>query len=69
MGWGSGSEILQDVWGTVKEHIPPSQEVEVLGKLCDIFWDHDCDTLDDLISTYPEAEKALHNIGYMDEDE
>jgi hypothetical protein len=45
MGWASGSQILEDVWNTVKKHIPKNKHKTVAAKLVDIFENSDCDTV------------------------
>lgn len=63
MGWASGSSILADVWRTVRPHVPEKDRVEILAELMEVFASRDCDTLNELIGLFPEAEAAydLHS--------
>ena len=70
MGWGRGSEILEDVWADVRAYIPEEKRQEVLSKLCDTFWRHDCDTLEEIETPlWPEVMPALRQIGYLEDDD
>ena len=62
MGWASGEPIIFDVWEAVREYIPEEKRVEVIGKVMKSFFDHDWDTEDDFIDTYPEAQEAMRQL-------
>jgi len=69
MGWGSGSEILRRVWNEIRLAHHINERPLVLAKLINIFWDHDCDTFDDLADEdWPELEPALKVAGWINED-
>lgn len=45
MGWGSGSRLLDQVWGRIQKSIPDESKPTVLAILMDEFEDADCDTV------------------------
>lgn len=45
MGWGSGSEIADNIWDIIKRHIPEHSKVEVATEILDEFESRDCDTM------------------------
>jgi len=70
MGWNRGSDILDQIWKFQRGYIKAQDRSEVFTKLAEIFWNNDCDILDELIcDNWPEVEPALRDIGYIDEDE
>lgn len=71
MGWSSGSGILSDLWEDIREYVPEDKRRALFGKLADIFWNHDCDTLYEIMDDHdwPEVEPALRDIGYLTEDD
>jgi len=46
MGWSSGTQLADTVWGIVKKHIPMSQRWSVASKLVNAFEDYDADDWD-----------------------
>lgn len=62
MGWASGSAILSNVWSTVRDDVPEVLRVERLSELMDLFENEDCDTTNELIGEFPEAEEAYYTL-------
>lgn len=62
MGWGSGSELAEEVWSIVKPYIPPAERRQVAKDIVSAFEDQDCDTLQ-------EAEELWQDAGLGDDDE
>lgn len=58
MGWSSGSELFNEVWGTVREYLPEKKRAEVCAKVIGQFTDMDWDTLDEM-DDFPEKDAAL----------
>lgn len=68
MGWGSGVDLLADVWKTVRTYVPKTKRVRVLVKLIDLFANQDADTFEELIDVFPESKEALIQSGMIDEE-
>lgn len=49
MGWGSGSELAENVWRTVRNFIPTKRRKEIASRIIDLFENEDCDTMDEAI--------------------
>lgn len=47
MGWASATDIVDNVWNIVKEHIPEDQKVKVGLKIVSAFEAEDWDTQDE----------------------
>lgn len=47
MGWASGSELAEDIWTTVKKHIPEKSKKKVAARIVELFEYMDCDTIDE----------------------
>lgn len=72
MGWASGSELLEGIIRTLREHVPDKRAREAIyDDLIPIFEDHDCDTLDECVGIGdPAFDAAWAKIydGREDED-
>lgn len=68
MGWGSGSELLGEVLDIIEPHVTGRVEEAVYVKLIDAFWNHDADTLDELVGRSPVLDRALLLAEYVDQD-
>tara|TARA_S200002703_G_scaffold151802_1_gene151575 strand:+ start:934 stop:1164 length:231 start_codon:yes stop_codon:yes gene_type:complete len=70
MGWSRGSEILQQVWKAQRGYIQTRCRQRAFERIAEVFWDNDCDTLEELIcDEWPEIKAALEKIGYLEEEE
>lgn len=69
MGWASGTELIVDVWATVRDFIPAKKRVDVLNELINIFTDKDWDCVDELADEqqWPEVKEAVNQ--YLKESE
>ena len=69
MGWGSGAQILDEVWAEVVEFIPKKNQEEAAKRVVDIFLNYDADTIgsESEYAVLRKAEKEI--LGYSDEDE
>ena len=47
MGWCAGSEIAEDVWKLVRQHIPFTERREIARRIIDRFEQEDADTMDE----------------------
>lgn len=45
MGWASGSELAEDIWGLLDIYVAQKNKKHVASKLIKLFELHDCDTL------------------------
>jgi hypothetical protein len=43
MGWASGSYLAEDIWQSVKNHLPEEKKKEIAQKIYNIFCDQDAD--------------------------
>lgn len=70
MGWSGGEILLGKVWTKVRKYVPEEDRREVFAGLASAFWDHDADTLGNLLwnMDWDEAAGALYDIGYLDDD-
>jgi len=69
MGWASGSSLLSEVWGEVREYVPVRKRTEVLIRLMEMFSNYDCDTLCEVVyKAWPETQKAFDTL-YPPEEE
>lgn len=57
MGWASGSELAERVWGEVREFIPDDKRKNVANEIIDAFEDMDCDTIDECEQLVKDAER------------
>jgi len=48
MGWGSGSELAQNLWNKIKPMLNPKYENRARKAFIDEFESFDCDTLDEV---------------------
>lgn len=62
MGWAGGSELAGDIWDVVRKHIPESNRRRVALTICQLFEDHDCDTLQEAEELWEDA--GLHSSAY-----
>lgn len=49
MGWSSGSQLLSDVWGLVRQRMPTYEREEALFQLMQLFAEYDCDTVGEVV--------------------
>lgn len=61
MGWASGSQIAEDVWDTVRKHIPVKNRKRIAREIVSIFEDADCDTLEECDQLMEDAELVLED--------
>lgn len=47
MGWGSGSELAEDLWTEIRSYINKKDHMIVAKKVIKLFENMDCDTLDE----------------------
>lgn len=45
MGWSSGSDLAEQLWSIVSEHIPVDKRKAVAKRIIRAFENHDCDTM------------------------
>lgn len=45
MGWGSGGDLAESIWGKVSPYLPDEVKVELAVEICVEFAKLDCDTL------------------------
>lgn len=61
MGWCSGSDVFDDIWSIVREHIPDENKVEVCSEIIISLqrrdWDCECDFVDS--EEYPEFNESF----------
>lgn len=70
MGWSSGTDIFTRMAGSLNTmNIKGAKAVAVLGDLIESLEEGDCDTLDEAFGISDEADQALVNAGYGEEDE
>jgi F0F1-type ATP synthase gamma subunit len=61
MGWGSGTEVFESIWSSVRTYIPDDKKVEVCSKVIKCLQRRDWDCENDFIDLkeYPEFNEAL----------
>lgn len=55
MGWASGSEVAEDIWGLVRPLTTKENRKYVAKKMIGIFENHDCDTIYECEQLYKDA--------------
>jgi hypothetical protein len=58
MGWSGGSQLLREVWATVRPFVPDEKRETILADLMTVFAREDCGTLGELTEDWPESESA-----------
>lgn len=60
MGWASGTDLFNNIWGVVRMYVKPEERVAVCAKIIDSLEDSDWDTQDEAIDpAWPEVAQAL----------
>lgn len=70
MGWASGSELAENLWGLVRKFVPKERRKNVAEKFIDEFENMDCDTIYECTELCNDAgRKSLDNDDFdIDED-
>jgi hypothetical protein len=55
MGWSSGAELAEEVWGIVRGYVPKAKRKGIAIQIIDAFEDHDCDTMNDAETLWADA--------------
>lgn len=61
MGWSSGSELAEDIWNTISNHISKDNQEKVARKLIELFENYDCDTIDEAYKLCKAANRKWHD--------
>lgn len=72
MSWKSGSGIASELVDTVEDLVANfNTRKEIYKRLIEVFEDHDCDTLYELVDDSAAFKDAYYEIhpGYLDEDD
>lgn len=66
MGWASGSELAERVWGDVRKYIPDTERQAVANNVIDAFEDMDCDTMEECEQLMQDADRETYCWGDCD---
>jgi hypothetical protein len=58
MGWGSGSQLAEDMWKRIRTLIPAKNRGTAAEIIWQCFEDHDCDTLDECDQLIKDIERT-----------
>jgi len=59
MGWGSGSQVMSDIIGALKNELDEPTRVKVYVKIIRALQDHDWDTEEECCGDDPAYDEAL----------
>ena len=70
MSFARGSEVMDSVIKVILEHVEDFDvRVLIYEEVANTIWEMDGDTLDECLDKDDAYNKALENIGYLDEEE
>jgi hypothetical protein len=69
MGWASGSEIAEEVWGIVRAFVPVRKRKEVAQEIIEVFENEDADAFEDEMLICQDAGYAGADEDLLEDEE